>query len=50
MRLQWIKGASMSDIEAMIQRYHGDRQVLQRIDDALRAAGVDPKRPGHRDL
>ena len=40
----------MTDIEAVVQRYYGDRPVLQRIDDALRAAGVDPESPSHRDL
>jgi len=40
----------MTDIEAVVQRYYGDRPVMQRIDDALRAAGVDPERPSHRDL
>src|ERR1700747_1729918 len=40
----------MIDVEAAVQRYYGDRPVLQRIDDALRAAGIDPERPTHRDL
>jgi MPBQ/MSBQ methyltransferase len=40
----------MIDVEAAVQRYYGDRPVIQRIDDALRAAGVDPERPSHRDL
>jgi ubiquinone/menaquinone biosynthesis C-methylase UbiE len=40
----------MTDVEATVQRYYGDRPVIQRIDDALRAAGVDPERPSHRDL
>ena len=40
----------MSDVEAVVQRYYGDRPVIQRIDDALRAAGVDPESPSHRDL
>jgi ubiquinone/menaquinone biosynthesis C-methylase UbiE len=40
----------MSDVEAIIKRYYGDRPVLQRIEDALRAAGVDPEKPSHRDL
>jgi SAM-dependent methyltransferase len=40
----------MTDVEAVVQRYYGDRPVLQRIDAALRAAGVDPERPSHRDL
>ena len=42
--------AGMTDVEAVVQRYYGDRPVIQRIDDALRAAGVDPERPSHRDL
>ena len=40
----------MTDVEAVVQRYYGDRPVLRRIDEALRAAGVDPERPSHRDL
>ena len=40
----------MTDVEATVQPYYGDRPVMQRIDDALRAAGVDPERPSHRDL
>jgi SAM-dependent methyltransferase len=40
----------MTDVEAVVQRYYGDRPVMQRIEDALRAAGVDPERPSHRDL
>jgi len=32
--------ASMTDVEAVVQRYYGDRPVMQRIDDALRAAGA----------
>jgi hypothetical protein len=40
----------MSDLEAVVQRYYGDRPVMQRIEGALRAAGVDPERPSHRDL
>jgi SAM-dependent methyltransferase len=40
----------MTDVEAVVQRYYGDRPVIQRIDDALRATGVDPERPSHRDL
>ena len=42
--------AGMTDVEAVVQRYYGDRPVIQRIDDALRAGGVDPERPSHRDL
>ena len=40
----------MTDVEAIVQRYYGDRPVLQRIKDALRAAAVDPEKPSHRDL
>jgi SAM-dependent methyltransferase len=40
----------MTDVEAVVQRYYGDRPVIQRIDDALRGAGIDPGRPSHRDL
>src|SRR6516165_1122837 len=40
----------MTDVEAIVQRYYGDRPVLQRIEDALRAAGVDPEKPSHREL
>jgi SAM-dependent methyltransferase len=40
----------MTDVEALVQRYYGDRPVIARIDDALRAAGIDPGRPIHRDL
>jgi SAM-dependent methyltransferase len=40
----------MTDVEAVVQRYYGDRPVIQRIDDALRAAGVNPEQPSHRDL
>jgi hypothetical protein len=44
------KEASMTDFEAVVQRYYGDRPVMQRIDGALRAAGVDSDRLSHRDL
>ena len=40
----------MTDVETVVQRYYGDRPVIQRIDDALRAAGINPEHPGHRDL
>jgi MPBQ/MSBQ methyltransferase len=40
----------MTDVESVVQRYYGDRPVIARIDDALRAAGVDRERPSHRDL
>src|SRR6516162_6855175 len=35
----------MTDVEAIVQRYYGDRPVLQRIEDVLRAAGVDLRGP-----
>jgi ubiquinone/menaquinone biosynthesis C-methylase UbiE len=40
----------MADLEAVVQRYYGDRPLMPRIDDALRAAGVDPEKPSYRDL
>lgn len=40
----------MTDVETVVQRYYGDRPVIQRIDDALRAAGFNPEQPSHRDL
>jgi SAM-dependent methyltransferase len=40
----------MTDVEAVVQRYYGDRPVIQRIDNALRAAGINPEQPSHRDL
>ena len=40
----------MTDVKSVVQRYYGDRLVIARIDDALRAAGFDPERPSHRDL
>ena len=40
----------MVDLAAVVQRYYGDRPLLPRIDDALRAAGVDPQTPSYRDL
>jgi SAM-dependent methyltransferase len=40
----------MTDVEAVVQRYYGDRPVMERIEDALHSAGVDPERPSHRDL
>src|SRR5215469_6007031 len=40
----------MADLAAVVQRYYGDRPLLPRIDDALRAAGVDPQTPSYRDL
>ena len=45
-----MREVSMTDVEAIVQGYYGDRPVLQRIEDALRAAGVDAETPSHRDL
>jgi hypothetical protein len=42
--------ATMTDVEAMVQRYYGDRPLLPRIEDAHRAAGVDPQTPSYRHL
>jgi sarcosine/dimethylglycine N-methyltransferase len=41
---------TMTEVEAVVQRYYGDRPVIERINEALRAAGVEPERPSHRDL
>jgi hypothetical protein len=40
----------MTDVEPAVQRYYGDRRVIQRIDDALRGAGIELEKPSHRDL
>src|SRR5215831_13753113 len=40
----------MTDVEAMVQRYYGDRPLLPRIDEALRADRVDSQTPSYRDL
>ena len=40
----------MADLAAVVQRYYGDRPLLPRFDEVLRAAGVDPQTPGYRDL
>ena len=40
----------MADLAAVVQRYYGDRPIIQRIDDALRAAGINPEHPSYRDL
>jgi len=40
----------MTDVEVVVQRYYGDRPLLPRIDEALRADGVDPQTPSYRDL
>ena len=41
---------TMTDVEAMVQRYYRDRPLLPRIEEALRADGVDPQTPSYRDL
>jgi ubiquinone/menaquinone biosynthesis C-methylase UbiE len=41
---------AMSQVEQTVQGYYGGRPLLQRIDAALRAAGIDPEKVGHRDL
>jgi hypothetical protein len=35
---------------AAVQRYYRDRPLLPRIDDALRAAGVDPQTSTYRSV
>ena len=40
----------MADFEVTVQRYYGDRPLMPRIEDALRAAGVDPQKPSYHDL
>ena len=40
----------MTDVEVVVQRYYGDRPLLPRIDEALRADEVDPRTPRYRDL
>ena len=34
------KGTSLTDVEAVVQRYYRDRSVVRRIDEALRSAGI----------
>src|SRR5262249_8407460 len=45
-----VRAAGVTDIEMMVQSYYGDRPLMERIENALRAAGVDPEKPSHRDL
>jgi hypothetical protein len=45
-----MKKRDMADVEAVVQRYYGGRPIIQRIDDALRDAGIDRERPSHPDL
>ena len=40
----------MTEDEVRVQRYYGERPLLSRIEASLRTAGVDPLKPGHRDL
>jgi ubiquinone/menaquinone biosynthesis C-methylase UbiE len=40
----------MTAVEALVQNYYGRSDLLQRIEAALRNAGVDPQKPGFRDL
>ena len=40
----------MVEVKAEVQRYYGDRPLMQRIEGALLAAGADAKMPRHRDL
>jgi ubiquinone/menaquinone biosynthesis C-methylase UbiE len=45
-----VREANVTDVEVMVQRYYGDRPLMERIENALRAAGVDPEKPSPRDL
>jgi hypothetical protein len=40
----------MTTVEALVQGYYGRSDLLQRIEARLRKAGVDPQKPGFRDL
>ena len=40
----------MTTMEALVQGYYGRSDLLQRIEARLRNAGVDPQKPGFRDL
>jgi ubiquinone/menaquinone biosynthesis C-methylase UbiE len=40
----------MTTIEALVQGYYGRSDLLQRIEARLRTVGVDPQKPGFRDL
>jgi SAM-dependent methyltransferase len=40
----------LAEVEALIQHYYGDRPLMERIEAALRGAGVDPDKPSARDL
>jgi len=40
-----MREVSMTDVDAIVQGYYGDRPVLQRIEDALAPLGWIPRRP-----
>src|ERR1700736_2741964 len=40
----------MTTVEALVQAYYGRSDLLERIEARLRKAGVDPQKPGFRDL
>ena len=40
----------MTTVEALVQGYYGRSELLQRIEARLRTVGVDPQKPGFRDL
>jgi ubiquinone/menaquinone biosynthesis C-methylase UbiE len=40
----------MTTVEALVQGYYGRSDLLQRIEARLRSVGVDPQKPGFRDL
>src|SRR5260370_4196095 len=42
--------ARMPTLETLVQGYYGRSDLLQRIEAVLRKAGVDPQKPGFRDL
>jgi ubiquinone/menaquinone biosynthesis C-methylase UbiE len=40
----------MTTVEALVQSYYGRSDLQQRIEARLRTVGVDPQKPGFRDL
>jgi ubiquinone/menaquinone biosynthesis C-methylase UbiE len=40
----------MTTVEALVQGYYGRSDLLQRIEARLKSIGVDPQKPGFRDL
>jgi ubiquinone/menaquinone biosynthesis C-methylase UbiE len=40
----------MTTVETLVQGYYGRSDLLHRIEAALRQVGVDPQKPGFRDL